>query len=384
MMKPGDIEPFAPEVHDYVDGRMSSDDERDFTRRLRVDPVLRGQVEHLRAALKLLHDLPPCEPPVGFEERLRERLHHEDLAERARKRILPAPTPWWQPVVQIGAGGLAAAVLMLIIGVPGWRAVTDSDSAPLGLVGQGADPLEADLLPKLAEQYTRFESLRRNITYTQIADSDKQRELLRLELQLSGLHGGNPWLAGEVSRLPAAERAEYMGFVNGIESALERVEQEISESRRTRRAVNMLVVRRALHDVQTPQTLTRGYRVRVLSDHPDGVNLSDSNVGDDVRLYAKIRQADYRHDPQAMLAAANAYLRAYGHNGTFSDQAAVAAVAALLRMGSEREAAMRYNSHFPESSDTLSIRRTPVVEGLFTSDEKQRLQAVLNSLSRRE
>jgi hypothetical protein len=384
MMKPGDTEHFAQDVHDYVDGRMSADDERDFKRRLNADPVLREQVESLRAALKVLHDLPPCTLPPGFEARLLERLRQEELAERARKRILPAPAPWWQPVVQIGIGAAAAAVLLLVIGVPGLRGVSDADSALYGPIGQGADPLEADLLPKLAEQYTRFESLRRNVTYTQVPDSDKQREMLRLELQLSGLLGGNPWLAGEVARLPAAERVEYLNFIRGMENALERVENEISDSRRSRRAVDMPSVRHALHEVQTPQTLTRGYRVRVLTEQSGGVNLADVAVGDEVRMYAKVRQADYRHDPREMLGAANAYLRTFGSRGTFSDHAAVAAVAALLRMGREREAAMRFNSQFPEFEDGLSLLGSAALNGLFTTDEKQRLQSARNALARPE
>jgi hypothetical protein len=59
-------------------------------------------------------------------------------------------------------------------------------------------------------------------------------------------------------------------------------------------------------------------------------------------------------------------------------------VAALLRMGREREAAMRFNSQFPEFEDGLSLLGNAALNGLFTTDEKQRLQSARNALARPE
>jgi anti-sigma-K factor RskA len=382
-MKPGDYQPLPPEAHDYVDGRLSEEQEKAFERRLESDPQLAAQVQALRASVQMLHDLPEHEPPAGFDDRVLERIRNLDLAESARKRILPAPTPLWQNVVQVASGAVAAAVVFAIFGLPGIfgseQPAGEPDSA-LAVTPMSAEPSEADLLPTLAEQFARFESLRRNVMHTEVADPDLQRQLLRLELELSGLGHGNEWLSSEVSRLPADQRLEYGAFLANLEGALEKLNHELTESRLDQRPVNLPQVRGALLGVQAPPVLTRAYRVQVQAALPaDAVVPVSGSVSDEVRLYARVRHADYRHDADAMLKAAEDYLEHYG-NGHLADHAAASSVAALLRLGRDRDAALRFNLYFSEWDSDLTDAQQAMLQGIFKEAENIRLQTALDAL----
>jgi hypothetical protein len=384
-MKPGEYQPLPPEAHDYVDGRLSSDDERAFERRVKADPKLAEQVATLRASIALLNATPQHEPPAGFDQRVLDRIRTEELAERARKRILPAPAPLWQSIVQVAAGAVAAAVVLALIGLPGVFNRDDDSGVhdpSLTVSNASVEPTEADLLPVLAEQFTRFESLRRNVVHTDMRDPDLQRQLIRLELELSGLSHSNQWLESEVARLPAEQRIEYRNFLSGLDAAVEVMHREISDSRRDQRPVNLPQVRAALLGVETPSTLSRGYRVTVRSELAPGAQVSIQDaLPAELRLYAEIRHADYRHDAEAMLAAADTYLGSFS-SGYLADHATAAAVAALLRLGRERDAAVRFNSHFSQWDDDLTPAQQSMLRGIFTEAEKVRLQSARDALTR--
>lgn len=385
-MEPAEYKPFAPEVHEYVDGRMSAEAERDFERRLGANPELKRQVEALRRSIELLGNLPVQQPREGFDQRVIGRIREEELAERARKQIMAAPMPLWQHVVHVGLGAAAAALVLAMIGVPGMFSGEPENVEGLG----GAAPVarvtatEDDLLPALADHNARFDALRRNVAATRVDDPDLQRQLIAMELQYSDLGRRNLWLAEQINDLPANRRGAYEQYITRLDAALQAINQEIDRSRTERRPVDMAVVRQALAEVQAPDDRLGEYRISVqgASPVPDSRVAAMADDGqrlDEISLYSLVRQAEYRHDHQAVIEAADFYLK-WQSRGRFTDQANAAAIAAHLRLGRDLDAGRRFRDKFGDYDEDLQPGQLDLVRNLLTTEEFTRLQAARAAL----
>ncbi|MCB9933323.1 MAG: hypothetical protein H6841_07875 [Planctomycetes bacterium] len=385
-MQPADYKPFAPEVHEYVDGRMSAEAERDFERRLQANPELKRQVDALRRSIELLGNLPVQQPREGFDKRVFGRIREEELAERARKQIIAAPMPLWQHVVHVGLGAAAAALVFAIIGLPGLFS-GESDNmegsggeAPIARVTATED----DLLPALADHKARFDTMRRNVAATRVDDPDLQRQLIAMELQYSDLGRRNMWLAQQVSGLPSGKRGAYEQYLARLDAALVAVNEEITRSRTERKPMDMDVVRKALAGVPTPTDQLGEYRISVRGASPlpesDVAAMADDGQRlDEITLYSLVRQADYRHDHAAVIEAADFYLK-WQNRGRFTDQANAAAIAAHLRLGRDLDAGRRFRDKFGDYDEDLQPGQLELVRGLLTEAEFNRLQAARAAL----
>lgn len=383
-MEPADYKPFAPEVHEYVDGRMSAESERDFERRLAANPELKRQVDSLRRSIELLGNLPVQQPRDGFDQRVIGRIREEELAERARRQIIAAPMPLWQHVVHVGLGAAAAALVLAMIGVPGMFSGGSENLEGIG----GATPVarvtatEDDLLPALADHNARFDALRRNVSATRVDDPDLQRQLIAMELQYSDLGRRNAWLAEQINDLPANRRGAYEQYIARLDAALQAVSQEIDRSRGERRPMDMDVVRKALAEVPAPEDRLGDYRISVrgsLSDARVAAMADDGRRLDEITLYALVRQAEYRHDHAAVIEAADSYLE-WQSRGRFKDQANAAAIAAQLRLGRDLDAGRRFRAQFGDYDEDLHPGQLELVRGLLTEEEFTRLQAARAAL----
>ncbi|MEE9311065.1 MAG: hypothetical protein V3V10_01510, partial [Planctomycetota bacterium] len=116
-MEPSDYKPMHPEVHDYVDGKLSADDERKFERRMDRSEELSAQVGNLQNALAMLDSVREYELPSDFDECVIGRCHEADLVENARSQIKPALSPIWQPLVHVAMGAVAAAIVVAVVGL---------------------------------------------------------------------------------------------------------------------------------------------------------------------------------------------------------------------------------------------------------------------------
>ena len=384
-MKPSEYQPFDPQVHEYVDGRMSADAERDFVRKLERNPELKKQVESLQKALELLHTLPVQEPKPGFDERVIGRIREEELADRARKQIASAPVPMWQHIVQVGLGAAAAALVFAIIGVPGYF---DSEPDPTDMISQGGggelrvSATEEDLLPALADQRSRFESMRRSVACTRVDDPHEQRELIMLELEYADLQRRNSWLQGQVADLSPSSRAEYEGFIASMDEALALIQDEVSASLQESRAVDMAVIKSALAKV--PALRGKVESVRLVNNSGEIVPPGNERIAvgnyDDVDLYALVRRAEYRHDHASVIDAARVY-RDRMKTGTFKIHSSAAEVAAYLRLGQDREAATVFNQQFKADYDEdLSKEQMTILRGLMTDAEWSQLAKAREAL----
>lgn len=384
-MKPAEYNPFPPEVHDYVDGRMTSEQERDFERRMGANAELKKQVVSLRKALEMLRNMPVKQPPEGFDEKVVGRIREEELAERARKQIAMAPTPWWKHAVQVGVGAAAASVVFTMIGGFGWfgnapGSGTEDDGQEL--IAAGAQPTEHDLLPALADHKARFDSLRRNVAFTRVEDPRAQRRLIAMELEYSELARRNRWLTEQVSTLPTGDRVKYLGFVETLGKALKAVDAELTRSRADNSAVNLERVVSALDRVDLPvgsidRVTVSGSAHELFRE--DGTPVGGAEGMDEIAAYALVRQADYRHDHEAVVRAADVYLRLFGR-GRFVDQANASAIAALIRLGETHKAAQRFETAFGEYDEDVSSDRHELVRGLLNEPEHARLSAARKQL----
>lgn len=384
-MKPSEYQPFAPEVHDYVGGRMTAEAERDFTRKLERNSELKQQVESLRRSMELLGSLPMHEPKPGFDERVIGRIREAELVDRARAQLRIAPTPIWQHAVQIGLGAAAAALVLALVGMPGMFSGDENDT----LDGYGGGDVarvtasEDDLLPALADQQARFDSLRRNVTHTRVSDPDMQRQLIAMELQYSDLVRRNRWLADEIAGLPANQRDQYLQRIEQMDAALQAVTDEISRSRTERDVLNMPAVVSALNKVSEPSGKLVHYRVSVTSGSPvesdPMLQVGDYKALDEITLYSLVRKAEYRHDYQAMIEAADFYLK-WQSKGRFKDHANASAIAANLRLGRDNAAAKRFMDSFGEYDEDMAEGQFELIRGLLTEAELTRLIAARKTL----
>lgn len=385
-MEPADYKPFAPEVHEYVDGRMSADAERDFERRLGANPELKRQVDALRRSIELLGDLPVQQPREGFDQRVIGRIREEELAERARKQIITAPMPLWQHVVHVGLGAAAAALVLAVVGLPGMF-----QGEPENMEGTGGGApvarvtaTEDDLLPALADHNARFDTMRRNVAATRVDDPDLQRQLIAMELQYSDLGRRNVWLSEQITDLPAGKRGAYEQYIARLDAALQAINEEVARSRTERQPVDMEVVRRALAAVPAPEGKLGEYRISVRGASPlpePGVAAigDDGQRLDEITLYSLVRQAEYRHDHHAVIEAADFYLK-WQSRGRFTDQANAAAIAAHLRLGHDLDAGRRFRDKFGDYDEDLQPGQLELVRNLLTTEEFTRLQAARAAL----
>ena len=380
-MKPSEYQPFAPEVHEYVDGNMSADAERDFERKLERNPELKKQVESLQHALELLGSVPVVEPKAGFDERVIGRIREEELADRARNQISKAPVPLWQHAVQIGIGAAAAALILAMVGMPGLFGGDDAEGLDQ-LGGEFAMPVarvtptEEDLLPALADHQARFESMRRNVVHTRVSDPDLQRQLITMELEYSDLTRRHRWLATEIADLPANRRSEYAQFIEKLDAALKTLGDEVSRSRADGEPVDMPAVIDALNGVGVPQGKLGQYRISYNSGSPLGADVearvADYRALDEVTLYALVRKAEYRHDFQAVIETADFYLSRQGA-GRFKDQANASVIAANLRLGHDKAAAQRFMDTFGQYDEDMTAAQREVIRGFLSDAEYKRL-----------
>jgi anti-sigma-K factor RskA len=380
-MKPADYQPFPPEAHDFVDGRLSAEAERDFERRMAANPQLREQVEQLRKAITLLRDLPPAAPAIDFDKKVIGRIREEELADRARRRIMASPRPLWQHAVPVAIGAMAASLVLALIGLPGVFE-TEAPVFPGSGGGEVAEvaPTEGDLLPVLCDHCERFASLRRNIGGTTLDNADLQRQLLRIELEASDLPRRQRWLMPSVADLPLDRRVEYEVFLLDLDRALRVLETEVDASSRGGRNVDMGRVRAALQSVNMPQGLTIGYEIVARAGMRGTRELvHDSAVPEELRQYAEVRAADYRHDPRAVITTADAYLANWGQ-GNFADQARAARVGALLRLGRNSEAARYFDEVFSRHSRDWTPRQADLFGAFFTPAQKYTLFEALRAL----
>ncbi len=391
-MDPGEYQPLPSEVHDFVDGRLSPADERDFQKRMAGNPKLKQQVHTLQGAIALLHALPTREPAAGFEQRVLGRIKTEELAERARRRIRTAPAPLWQHIAQVAAGAVAAAVVLAIVGVPG--VFDDKPASPEG--GQVAldlqpvtsQPTESDLLPVMGDHFARLQVLRRNVSAIEVfnagngADADTQRSLLQLELEMSELGRRAPWLSAEVARMPADRRNEYFAFVESLSRALADVTAEAARSRTDDRAPDLALVRQKLDSVKAPERLARQYyfESRLLDTEraPRLLSAAD-DASSELALFAVVRKAEYDNDPEGVIAAAEAYIAAYSR-GRLVDQAHLAAIHALLKLGRSLDGAALYERHFGEYESDLTPARLSLVKRTLTEVQRKAIAAAMDEL----
>lgn len=381
-MEASEYQPFPPEIHEFVDGRMDAETERAFRRRMEGNAALAAQVEQLQGALKLLRELPVKAPPPDFDKRVIGRIREEELAERARGRILRAHTPLWQHAVQVGAGAVAAALVLAVVGVPGlWQREPDVTGTGGALIGAEFTPTEEDLLPALGDHLERTERLRRNVNAAGSQEPAVMRQLLRIELESSDLARRNQWLEGEVMRLPAARRMDYMAFLGSLGAAIETLDTEIIESNRAGRPVDAGRIRAALDKVAAPDVLSGGYSISSRGTLPDsrGLVAAVESETKEMRLFARVRRAEYRHDPQGVLQAADEFLAEVNQYG-LSDHVRAARVRALLDLDRDPEAARYFNEAFAEEDYDIPQATQAMLRAYFKDSEKLRLQSAREAL----
>lgn len=388
-MEPSDYKPMHPEVHDYVDGKLTADEERKFERRMDRDEELSAQVGNLQNALAMLDSVREYELPSDFNERIVGRCHEADLVERARSQIKPALSPFWQPLVHVAMGAVAAAIVVAVIGLP------TSPPEKVDVQGRNITPplesvaafaTEEDLLPALGDQFNRYENLRRQVSFVRVDDPAMQREIIRVELELSEIQRRNFWLRREVGGLPDARRIEYIRFLDSLNDALSAIDSELVEALNQQRAPRKEVINGALAGVEIPARL-RLECPYILRRTGTGTNdeLGSSKIGigighPQVRSYTRIREALYRHDYSTMHDAANRYLAEFPQ-GKFVDAASLYVIIALLRENKDERAASKYLDFFGEYEADMTRDQAKLKIGLLTAEEYSRLKTAKRKLS---
>ncbi|MBX3474014.1 MAG: hypothetical protein KF754_06490 [Planctomycetes bacterium] len=371
-MQPDEYNPLPPEAHAFLDGTLSAEQEAEFRRRMDRDQRLASDVEGVRAALGLLKTLPVRDPGPGFAARVLDRVRDEEMGERARRRIRSARTPVWQHVAQVAAGAVAAAIVLALV-APGLRndpgTATQGDAALVELAGTTAD--EDDLLPGLGEHFDRYRQLAIHMDALADMEGETQRLLIRSELELSGLQRRNVWLASQLAGLPVARQREYRRFLEGLDNAVEIIEREVTDSAAARRPVNIDLVRGTLAAVKAPDALVLR-RAGAAGDRATPIAVASSSP--EVAAYQAIRVAVYRNDHERALAACRAYLAPYSAGGKFVRPATIIAVACLLRLDRELEAAAEYERVFGLYEEKLTGADQRMLEGVMTAQERRQLQ----------
>ncbi|MHC4839921.1 MAG: anti-sigma factor family protein [Planctomycetota bacterium] len=386
-MEPSDYKPLHPEVHDYLDGKLSAEDERRFERRMDSNEELAEQVSNLRNAIAVLDTVRDYQIPEGFDERVIGRCREADLVENARSQIKPALGPFWQPLVHVAMGAVAAAIVVAVIGLPGGsEQPQDTEPAlapPLESIASVAT--EEDLLPALGDQFNRFQNLQRQVKFVAIDDADMFRESIRVELELTEIPRRNYWLKKEISGLPEARRIEYVRFLDGLADAFTAIDNELIEAQNMQRAPRTEVLESALASVEVPSRLREEctYSLRRSGSGPsDDLGTSRIGVGNgdpQVRSYTRIREALYRHDYRGMYDASRRYLAEFPQ-GKFVDAAQLFSVIALLRESDDSRAAKRFVDYFGEHDGDMTREQLALIAGMMDSQEFARLKAAQRKL----
>ncbi|MDC1142772.1 hypothetical protein OAU50_06745, partial [Planctomycetota bacterium] len=305
-----------------------------------------------------------------------------------RAQIKPAHAPFWQPIIHVAMGAVAAAIVVAVVGLPGGSDVPVND-APSSLTPPMANVssvvTEEDLLPSLGDQFNRFENLRRQIQFIPVDDAGMLRETIRVELELTEIPRRNDWLKHEVAGLPEARRTEYINFLDGLSDAFTTINNELIEAVNHQRAPRTTVIEGALAGVKIPSRLNEEctYRLR-RSGTGASDELGESKIGGgsgdrQVRSYTRIREALYRHDYSAMFDAGSRYLSEFPQ-GKFVDAAQLFTVMALLREAKDTRAAERFKSHFGELDTDMTTEQRVLVTGLLDNDEYKRLKVALREI----
>ncbi|MEE9312263.1 MAG: hypothetical protein V3V10_07595, partial [Planctomycetota bacterium] len=245
---------------------------------------------------------------------------------------------------------------------------------------------EEDLLPALGDQFNRYENLRRQVSFVKIDDPAMQREVIRVELELSEIQRRNYWLRKEVSGLPDARRIEYVHFLDGLTKAFSAIDNELVDALNQQRAPRKEVIDAALASVEVPARLREecSYSLRRTgTGASDGLGSSKIGGGignPQVRSYTRIREALYRHDYKAMHDAANRYLTEFPQ-GKFVHAAKLYVVIALLRENKDERAAREYLQFFGKHEADMSRDQVELKIGLLTAEEYSRLTTAQRKLT---
>lgn len=389
-MKPEDYKPLPPQAHAFLDGTLDSEAEADFRRALDADPALRADVEELRDSLALLRAMPQQDPGPQFHERVMGRVRESELIDRARRRITGARAPIWQHVAQVAAGAVAAAVILALLGLPGREA-----PQALPLIGaefndagtaERTDPSEEDLLPALGEQLERFRRMGLHVAGLTTADAESQRELIRAELEFSGLLRRNRWLQGELAGLSPRQRREYEDFLKGVAGAIAELDAELSRSTAENRSPDLGRISGMLDAVSAPARIGGENRFRIErfgAGSPEALAVPVSAPqfrNPEVSAYAAIRAALYSNDTERTLAACRDYLRPHGTSGRFARQARLIEVACLLRLGRSPEAARGFEQTFGVFGEGLNALDQRALSELLSAREREQLRQAREAL----
>jgi len=374
-MQPDEYNPLPPDAHAFLDGRLAPEAEADFRRRMDADPVLRTGVEKLHRALNLLKTLPARDPGPQFNDRVMGRVRESELIERARRRIVGARAPVWQPFAWAAAGAVAAALVLTLAGVFGAASL---DPAP-GQIDLAAAPTEDDLLPALADQYQRYRRLSTHVTGLQDADGAAQRQLLRVELELADLQRRGQWLGSQLAALSLERRREYQQFLDALAGAVDLAEHELARGGED--TLDLSRISAALRAVRAPQSVGVRAGMERAGSRVTGRRLAaPESWSEEVRAYAAEREALYGGGDKRILAACEAYLRPFGRGGRFVKDARLIEVASLVRVGRPGDAALRMELTFGPFAEKLEPRHSLWLEEQLTGPELEQLQAARAAL----
>ncbi|CAG0929895.1 hypothetical protein PLCT1_01175 [Planctomycetaceae bacterium] len=335
-MEPSEYTPLPREAHAFIDGLLDSESERAFVRKMERDPSLKQRVDEIQAARRMLASVAMIEPPADFDKGLIERLRFVDLAGEARQRIGKAGSPLWQRIALIGAGALAASVVLTImlpnVNSPASLPVGNTEYADFATV---ASVSEADVMPVIADQYDRFREMKRNVLYANV-DSQTRRDLVRGELELSDIGPRSKRLRAMVQGLPEPQRREYLRFFDSLSACCEAIDAELVKSRNEGSEPDLRVLSNTLASVYLPARLSEESSLQVVrfGPSPRSTQATRVSVGGDreLSMYLTAREAHYARDYDRAAKAFGAYLGEYSR-GRFADCAKAGRAVALLRAG---------------------------------------------------
>jgi hypothetical protein len=170
--------------------------------------------------------------------------------------------------------------------------------------------------------------------------------------------------------------------VESLSRALADVTAEAARSRTDERAPDLALVRQKLDSVKAPERLTRQYyfESRLLDTERAPRLLSGADdTNSELALFAVVRKAEYDNDPEGVIAAAEAYIAAYSR-GRLVDQAHLAAIHALLKLGRSLDGAALYERHFGEYEADLTPARLSLVKRTLTEAQRKAIASAMDEL----
>jgi hypothetical protein len=335
-MEPSEYTPLPHEAHAFIDGLLDSESERAFVRKLERDPALKQRVDEIQAARRMLASVAQIDPPASFDKGLRERIRFVDLSSEARQRIGSARSPLWQRVALIGAGALAASIVLTILlpdaQSPASLPAGNSDYADFATA---VSVSESDVMPVIADQYERFRELKRNVLFANV-ESQSRRDLVRGELELSDLGPRSKRLRSMVAGLPEPQRREYLRFFDSLSACCEAIDAELVKSRNDGNEPDLRTLSNTLASVYLPARLSEESSLQIVrfGPSPRSTQAARVSVGGDreLTLYLNAREAHYARDYDRAAKAFGIYLGEFSR-GRFADCAKAGRAVALLRAG---------------------------------------------------